>query len=142
MKEWQSQSHVKWECLYHVVIVPKYRKKVLYGQVRNQVGDILRDLCRQKGVRLVEGHLCPDHVHMLLSVPPRFSIAMVIGFLKGKSAVRVHREVKQCRGNLFGRSFWARGYCVSTVGRNEEQIRHYIRNQEKYQEQEGRLFES
>ena len=142
MKDWQSQSHVRWECLYHVVIVPKYRKKVLYGQIRNHVGDILRDLCRQKGVRLVEGHLCLDHVHMLLSVPPRLSIAMVIGFLKGKSAVRVHREVKQCRGSLFGRSFWARGYCVSTVGRNEEQIRHYIRNQEKHQNEEGRLFES
>jgi putative transposase len=141
MKDWQSQAHVKWECLYHVVIVPKYRKKSMYGGVRKQIGEILRNLCRQKNVGLVEGHLCSDHVHMLLSVPPRYSIAMVIGFLKGKSAVRIHREVKQIRGSLFGRSFWARGYCVSTVGRDEEQIRKYIREQEKHQQEEGRLFE-
>ena len=141
MKDWQSQSHVKWECLYHVVIVPKYRKKRLYGGVRKKVGEILRNLCRQKNVGLVEGHLCSDHVHMLLSVPPRYSIAMVIGFLKGKSAVRIHREIKQTRGSLFGRSFWARGYCVSTVGLNEEQIRKYIQEQEKHQQDEGRLFE-
>jgi len=141
MKDWQSQAHVKWECLYHVVIVPKYRKKTLYGRVRKQIGEILRNLCRQKNVSLVEGHLCSDHIHMLLSVPPRYSIAMVIGFLKGKSAVRIHREIKQTRGSLFGRSFWARGYCVSTVGRDENQIRKYIREQEKHQQEEGRLFE-
>ena len=141
MKDWQSQAHVRWECLYHVVIVPKYRKKTLYGSVRKKVGEILRNLCRQKDVGLVEGHLCSDHVHMLLSVPPRYSIAMVIGFLKGKSAVRIYREIKQIRGSLFGRSFWARGYCVSTVGRDEEQIRKYIRDQEKHQQEEGRLFE-
>ena len=141
MKDWQSQAHVTWECLYHVVIVPKYRKKKLYGQIRKSLAKILRDLCRQKGVDLLEGHLCSDHVHMLLSVPPRYSIAMVIGFLKGKSAVRIHREIKQIRGSLYGRSFWARGYNVSTVGRNEEQIRKYIREQEKHQQVEGRLFE-
>ena len=142
MKDWQSQAHVKWECLYHVVIVPKYRKKALYGRTRNKVGDILRNLCRQKDIGLLEGHLCPDHVHMLLNVPPRYSIAMVIGFLKGKSAVRIHRDIKQIRGRLFGRSFWARGYCVSTVGRDEEQIRNYIRDQERHQqEEERRLFE-
>ena len=141
MKDWQSQAHVKWECLYHVVIVPKYRKKTMYGGVRKQIGEILRNLCRQKNVDLVEGHLCSDHVHMLLSVPPRYSIAMVIGFLKGKSAVRIHREIKQIRGSLFGRSFWARGYCVSTVGRDEKQIRTYIRDQEKHQQEERHLFE-
>ncbi len=141
MKDWRSQAHVQWECMYHVVIVPKYRKKTLYGRTREKLGEILRSLCKQKNVVLLEGHLCPDHVHMLLRVPPRYSIAMVIGFLKGKSAVRIHREVKQVRGSLFGRSFWARGYCVSTVGRNEEQIRKYIREQEKRQQEEKRLFE-
>ena len=141
MKDWQSQAHVKWECLYHVVIVPKYRKKKLYGQTRSSMAKILRDLCRQKGVEVLEGHLCQDHVHMLLSVPPKYSIAMIIGFLKGKSAVRIHRELEKFSGCLRGRSFWARGYNVSTVGRNEQQIRKYIQEQEKHQQDEGRLFE-
>ena len=91
MHDWQSLSHVKWECKYHVVIVPKYRRKVLYGKLRRKIGEILRELCRQKGVMLLEGHLMPDHVHMCLSVPPKHSIAFVIGFLKGKSAIRIHR---------------------------------------------------
>jgi len=141
MKDWQSQAHVRWECKFHVVIIPKYRKKRLYGELRRQVGEILRDLCRQKGVELLEGHLCSDHVHMLLSVPPKYSIAMVIGFLKGKSAVRIHRQLRQARGSLFGRSFWARGYCVSTVGLDEDQIRQYIKTQDKHQQTQGRMFE-
>ena len=103
MKNWQSLAHVKWECKYHVVILPKYRKKKLYGHLRKKLGEILRDLCRQKDVELLEGHLCPDHVHMLLSVPPKYSIAMVVGFLKGKSAIRIHREDKDKRGSMFGR---------------------------------------
>ena len=133
MRDWQSQAHVKWECKYHVVFVPKYRKKVLYGRLREKIGAILRDLCRQKGIGLVEGKARPDHIHLLLSVPPRYSIAMTVGFLKGKSAVRIHREIRQTRGTLFGRSFWARGYCVSTVGLDEQAIRTYIREQEKLQ---------
>ena len=133
MRDWQSQAHVKWECKYHVVFVPKYRKKVLYGRLREKIGAILRDLCRQKGIGLVEGKARPDHIHLLLSVPPRYSIAMTVGFLKGKSAVRIHREIHQTRGTLFGRSFWARGYCVSTVGLDEQAIRTYIREQEKLQ---------
>ena len=141
MKYWQSQAHVRWECKFHVVIIPKYRKKRLYGELRRQVGEILRDLCRQKGVELLEGHLCSDHVHMLLSVQPKYSIAMVIGFLKGKSAVRIHRQLRQARGSLFGRSFWARGYCVSTVGLDEDQIRQYIKTQDKHQQTQGRMFE-
>ena len=141
MKDWQSQAHVRWECKFHVVIIPKYRKKRLYGELRRQIGEILRDLCRQKGVELLEGHLCSDHVHMLLSVPPKYSIAMVIGFLKGKSAVRIHRQLRQARGSLFGRSFWARGYCVSTVGLDEDQIRQYIKTQDKHQQTQGRMFE-
>ena len=109
MKDWQSQAHVKWECKYHVVIVPKYRKKALYGSLRGQIGKIFRELCIQKGIELVEGKAMPDHVHMLLSVPPRYSIAMTIGYLKGKSAIRIHRDLSRFKGTLFGRSFWARG---------------------------------
>ena len=133
MKDWQSQAHVKWDCKYHVVILPKYRKKERYGRVRHEIGRILRDLCRQKGIGLVEGKAASDHVHMLLSVPPRYSIAMTLGYLKGKSAVRVHRELLKTKGTLFGRSFWARGHCVSTVGLDEAAIRKYIQEQEKHQ---------
>ena len=133
MKDWRSQAHVKWDCKYHVVILPKYRKKERYGRVRHEIGRILRDLCRQKGIGLVEGRAASDHVHMLLSVPPRYSIAMTLGYLKGKSAVRVHRELLKTKGTLFGRSFWARGYCVSTVGLDEAAIRKYIQEQEKHQ---------
>ena len=141
MKDWQSQAHVKWECKYHVVIVPKYRKKTLFGKLRRAMGGILRDLCRQKDVELVEGKAMPDHIHMVLSVPPRLSIAMVIGFLKGKSAIRIHRELEKTRGTLFGRSFWSRGYCVSTVGLDEAAIRKYVREQEKNDKDQGKLFE-
>jgi len=91
MKDWKSQAHVKWECKYHVVILPKYRKKVLYGKVRRRIGEILRDLCREKGAQLEEGKSMPDHIHMFLSVPPKYSFAMTMGYLKGKSAVHTHR---------------------------------------------------
>ena len=133
MKEWQSQAHVKWDCKYHVVILPKYRQKVLFGELRRRIGEILRELCRQKEVELVEGKAMPDHIHMLLSVPPRYSIAMILGYLKGKSAIRIHRELLKTKGTLFGRSFWSRGYCVSTVGLNQEEIQLYIREQEKHE---------
>ena len=139
MKDWTSQAHVKWQCKYHVVILPKYRRKVLYGKVRRRIGEILRDLCRQKGVGLVEGKAMPDHIHMLVSVPPKYSIAMTIGYLKGKSAVRIHRQVLATKGTLFGRRFWARGYCVSTVGLDEHQIRQYIKEQEKLQKDQEQM---
>ena len=139
MKDWTSQAHVKWECKYHVVILPKYRRKVFYGKVRRRIGEILRDLCRQKGVGLVEGKAMPDHIHMLVSVPPKYSIAMTIGYLKGKSAVRIHRQVLGTKGTLFGRSFWARGYCVSTVGLDEHQIRQYIKKQEKLEKDQEQM---
>ena len=106
MKNWQSLAHTKWDCKYHVVIVPKYRQKTFFGKRRQKIGEILRDLCQQKGLDIVEGYAMPDHIHMCLSIPPKFSVAMSIGFLKGKSAIRVHRE-------LLGRR---RVYCVSTVG--------------------------
>ena len=133
MKDWQSQAHVKWDCKYHVVILPKYRRKTLYGRVRRDVGKILRELCRQKGIELLEGKAMPDHIHMLVSVPPKYSIAMTIGYLKGKSSIRIHRELLRTQGTLFGRAFWARGYCVSTVGLDEAAIRKYIQDQEQHQ---------
>jgi putative transposase len=125
-----------------VVIVPKYRSKRVFGRVRGDLGKILKDLRRQKGIELVEGKAATDHVHMLLSVPPKYSIAMTIGFLKGKSAIRVHRELLKTKGTLFGRAFWSRGYCVSTVGLDEVMIKQYIQDQEKHErEQERGLFE-
>ena len=130
MHDWQSLSHVRWDCKYHVVIVPKYRRKRLYGKFRRRVGEIIRDLCRQRGIELLEGHLMPDHIHMCLSVPPKFSIAFVIGFLKGKSAIRIHRDLLK-NNRSTGKHFWSRGYCVSTVGLDEAVIRQYIREQEK-----------
>ena len=93
MHEWESLAHVRWDCKYHVVIIPKYRRKVIYGQLRKSIGRILRELCRQRGVELVEGNMAADHVHMCLSIPPKFSVAHTLGFLKGKSAVRIHREL-------------------------------------------------
>lgn len=138
MHEWESLAHVRWECKYHVVIIPKYRRKALFGKLRRQVGAILRELCRQKGVELVEGGLRPDHVHMCLSIPPKYSVAHTIGFLKGKSAVRIHRELLHER-RMTGLHFWATGYCVSTVGLDEQRIRQYIREQEQFESGQGDL---
>jgi putative transposase len=104
--------------------------KILYGRVKKRTGQILRELCRYKDIELLEGHAMPDHIHMCISVPPKYSIAMVIGYLKGKSAMRIHREILGVRKGFTNKNFWTRGYCVSTVGLNEEQIREYIKNQE------------
>ena len=138
MHEWQSLSHVRWDCKYHVVIIPKYRRKVFYGRLRRQIGTILRDLCRQRGVEMLEGHAMPDHIHLCLSVPPKYSVAFVLGFLKGKSAVRIHRELLHER-RMSGLSFWAPGSGVSTVGRDEARVRQYIREQEELENRQGEL---
>ena len=138
MHEWESLSHVRWECKYHVVIIPKYRRKVLYGRLRREIGPILRELCRQRGVELLEGHTMPDHIHMCLSIPPKFSVAHTVGFLKGKSAVRIHRELLHER-RMTGLQFWATGYCVSAVGLDEDRVRQYIREQEKLESGQGDL---
>ena len=138
MHEWQSLSHVRWDCKYHVVIIPKYRRKVFYGRLRRQIGTILRDLCRQRGVEMLEGHAMPDHIHLCLSIPPKYSVAFVLGFLKGKSAVRIHRELLHER-RMSGLSFWAPGYCVSTVGLDEARVRQYIREQEELENRQGEL---
>jgi len=138
MHDWQSLSHVRWDCKYHVVIIPKYRRKVFYGRLRRQVGTILRELCRPRGVDLVEGHAMPDHVHLCLSIPPKYSVAHAIGFLKGKSAVRIRRELLHER-RMTGLHFWAAGYCVSTVGLDEARVRRYIREQEELERRQGEL---
>ena len=127
MQDYQSQSHVKWECKYHIVWCPKYRRKKLYGRIRKRFGEIIYDLCRQKGITLVEGHAQPDHVHLCLSIPPKYSVAVIVGFLKGKSAIRMNEEFSNARNT--GKHFWVRGYFVSTVGLDLEVIREYIRHQ-------------
>jgi len=139
MHEWDTLSHVRWDCKYHVVFIPKYRHKVLYGNIRRKVGAILRELARQRDVEILEGHLMADHVHMCLRVAPKCSFASVIGFLKGKSAVRIHREILKNR-RVTGKHFWARGYCVSTVGLDESTIRRYIREQDASDQQQDTLF--
>ena len=138
MHDWQSLSHVRWECKYHIVIIPKYRKRMLYGKLKKHVGEVIREVCRQRGIELVEGHLMPDHIHMCVSIPPKHSVAFAIGFIKGKSAVRIHRQIL---GNkkVTGLHFWSRGYCVSTVGLDEETIRKYIREQEALEKRQGEL---
>lgn len=138
MHDWQSLSHVRWDCKYHIVIVPKYRRKVFYGKMKRQIGRILRGLCEQRGIVLIEGHAMADHIHLCLSIPPKYSVAMTVGFLKGKSAVRIHRELLKER-RMTGLHFWAVGYCVSTVGLDEEVIRKYIRDQEKVEKSEPAL---
>ena len=139
MEKFESLSHVRWECKYHVVFIPKYRRKVIYGKLRAAIGRIIRDLCQQKGVEVLEGHAMADHIHMCLKIPPKYAVSYIIGFLKGKSAVRIHRQVLGTKGTLFGRSFWARGYCVSTVGLDEHQIRQYIKEQEKLEKDQEQM---
>lgn len=140
MQDFESLAHVRWDCKYHVVFIPKYRRKVIYGRMRRQVGAILRSLCEQRGIELVEGHAMPDHIHLCLKIPPKYSVSNTVGFLKGKSAVRIHRELLHER-RMTGLHFWAVGYWVSTVGRDEEQVRKYIREQEKWDADQGKLFE-
>ena len=131
MRNWNKLSHVTWYCLYHVVFIPKYRKKAIFGRLRAEIGKIFRDLCRQFGIDLVEGHAMTDHVHMCLGIPPKYAVAEAIGRLKGKSAILIHKRYLGRGKNLAGYHFWARGYCVSTVGLDEALVREYIRNQEK-----------
>jgi putative transposase len=131
MNDVQCLSHSKWECKYHVVWIPKYRRKVLYGQLRKELGAVLHELARQKESRILEGHLQPDHVHMLISIPPKYAVSQVVGYMKGKSAIHIARTYLGKKKNYSGMHFWARGYFVSTVGADEEVVRVYIRDQEK-----------
>lgn len=130
MNDNESLCHSVWECKYHVVWIPKYRRMVLYGGIRKHLGDVFRNLAKQRESTVLEGHLMVDHVHMLISIPPKYSVAQVIGFIKGKSAIHIARTFDGRTRNFTGQSFWARGYFVSTVGRDEEMIRKYIKRQE------------
>jgi putative transposase len=130
MEDCQRLSHTKWNCKYHVVFLPKYRRKQLYGVVKRERGGVFHRLASQKECRIEEGHLKPDHVHMLISIPPKYSVSSVIGYLKGKSAIHVARHFLRRERNYAGQRLWARGYLVDTVGRNEEVIRKYIQEQE------------
>ena len=131
MQMYESLKHTTWECKYHVVFIPKCRRKVLYQGIRQELGTVFRSLAEQWECKVEEGHLMPDHVHMLLSVPPKYSVSNVMGFIKGKSAIHIARVYAGRRRNFVGQHFWARGYWVSTVGKNEAAVRRYIQDQEK-----------
>lgn len=130
MDDFQSLCHTKWECKYHVVFIPKCRRKTLYGQLRKHLGEVLRELARRKECEIVEGHLMPDHVHMMISIPPKYAVSQVVGYIKGKIAIHLARVYGERKRNFVGQHFWARGYFASTLGRDEEMIREYIRRQE------------
>ena len=128
---YENLTHSKWDCKYHVVFVPKRRKKVLYGKIRKFLGPVFHELAGQRNSKILEGHMVQDHVHILISIPPKYAIAEVIGDIKGKSAIAVARQFSGRERNFNGESFWARGYAVSTVGFEEQQIRSYIERQEQ-----------
>ena len=130
VEKYNHLNHSTWECKYHVVFIPKYRRKVMFGIIRKRLGEVFRDLAKRRESCIEEGHLMADHVHMLISIPPKYGVAEVIGFIKGKSSIWVAQNIERKAQNFAGHHFWARGYFVSTVGRDEETIRAYIRNQE------------
>jgi len=139
MSSYRKLQHTEWDCKYHVVFIPKYRRKVLYGTLREHLGEIFRRLARQKECEIEEGHLVEDHVHMMIAIPPKHSVSQVVGYIKGKSAIHIARQFSGRRRNFTGQHFWARGYFVSTVGRDEEVIRQYIRNQEIEDQRQDQL---
>ena len=136
MNGFQSLSHSRWDCKYHVVFVPKGRKKSLYGKIREFLKKVFHELARQKGCQILEGHMSGDHVHMCISIPPKYAVSEVIGYLKGKSAIAVARQFAGRKKNFNGEHFWSRGYAVSTVGFEENKIRDYIRHQERLDDEE------
>ena len=131
ISSYESLSHSKWDCKYHIVFIPKGRRKVLYGQIRKYIGPVFRELARQKECTIIQGGTVQDHVHMLISIPPKHSVASVIGYIKGKSAIAIARQFGGKKRNFSGEKFWARGYAVSTVGFNTDQIKSYVKNQEQ-----------
>ena len=125
----ESLAHTKWNCKYHIVFAPKYRRQVIYGKIKQDIGQILRKLCEYKGVEIIEAEACPDHIHMLVSIPPKYSVSQIMGYLKGKNSLQIfdrHANLKYKYGN---RQFWCKGYYVDTVGRNKKAIQQYIKNQ-------------
>lgn len=139
MRDYKSLSHTRWDCKYHIVFIPKKRQKLIYGAIRKYLGEILHDLAKRKGVIIEEGHLMPDHIHMCISIPPKYAVSNVVGYLKGKSAISIARKFKGRQRNFSGEHFWARGNFVSTVGLDEEMVMEYIRHQEKADEQRDQL---
>jgi len=131
MDDYESLSHTKWDCKYPVVFIPKCRRKTLYGELRRHLGEVFRRLAMQKECKIEEGHLMPDHVHIMISIPPKYAVSQVVGYIKGKSAIHLARVYGERKRNFVGQHFWARGYFVSTVGRDEVTIREYIRKQEE-----------
>lgn len=132
----ESLNHTKWDCKYHIVFIPKNRRKVLYGQLRKHLGEVFHTLAQHKESRIQEGHVMRDHVHMLIAIPPKYAVSQVVGYIKGKSAMHLARVYGENKRNFTGQSFWARGYFVSTVGRDAQMIQNYIRHQE---EEDARL---
>ena len=124
-----SLAHTQYECKYHIVFAPKYRRQIIYGKIKVDIGRMLRKLCEYKGVEIIEAEACPDHIHMLVSIPPKYSVAQIVGYLKGKSSLMIYEKYANLKYKYGNRHFWCRGYYVSTVGRNRDAIQQYIRNQ-------------
>ena len=139
MRDYKSLSHTRWDCKYHVVFIPKKRQKSIYGAIRKHLGTTFHELAQRKGVIIEEGHLMRDHVHMCISVPPKYAVSNVVGYIKGKSAISIARTFRGRQRNFNGENFWARGFFVSTVGLDEEMVLEYIRNQEKVDEHRDQL---
>ena len=139
MDKFESLSHTAWDCKYHVIFIPKRRRRTLYGELRKHLGEVFRKLAAQKESQIVEGHLMPDHVHMMIAIPPKYAVSQVIGFIKGKSAIHLARVYAERKRNFAGQHFWARGYFVSTVGRDEAVVREYIKKQEQEDERLDQL---
>ena len=134
MKDIHSLAHTKWNCKYHIVFAPKYRRKIFYGEKKLEIGKILRELCKWKGVNIIEAEVCPDHVHMLVEIPPKMAVSWFMGFLKGKSSLMIYEKWGNLKYKYRGREFWCRGYYVDTVGKNTKAIAEYIKNQLKEDE--------
>ena len=139
MDKFESLSHTAWDCKYPVIFIPKRRRRTLYGELRKHLGEVFRKLAAQKESEIVEGHLMPDHVHMMIAIPPKYAVSQVIGFIKGKSAIHLARVYGERKRNFVGQHFWARGYFVSTVGRDEAVVREYIKKQEQEDERLDQL---
>ena len=131
MRQVNSLNHTRWECKYHIVFIPKYRRKTLFGQIRRELAEVFHQLAKQRESLIEEGHLMPDHVQMMISIPPKYAVSQVIGYIKGKSAIHIARRYSGSKKNFVGQHFWARGYFASAVGRDEQVIRDYIRHQEQ-----------
>ena len=138
-----SLAHTKWNCKFHIVFAPKFRRKVIYGKIKEDIGKMLRKLCEYKGIEILEAEACPDHIHMLITIPPKYSVSQIMGYLKGKSSLMIYEKYANLKYKYGNRHFWCRGYYVDTVGKNKKAIAEYIRNQlkEDYEEDQMKLIE-